>query len=70
MTPEEFPFLDSGNVSGIPNSRLEAIGTGTRHRHSQPPFPEGLAEVCLCVFFFFLNLWMMFPKNKEILKQF
>lgn len=54
MTPEEFPFLDSGNVSGITNSRLEAIGTGTgtRHRHSQPSFPEGLAEVCFCVFLF------------------
>lgn len=45
VTPEEIPFLDSGTASGIPNSRLDAVGS--RHRHAQHAFPEGLAEIVL-----------------------
>lgn len=48
MTPEEIPFLDSDAASGTSHSRFDAAGS-RHHRQARHAFPEGLAEVCLCI---------------------
>lgn len=48
VTPEEIPFLDSDAASGTSHSRFDAAGS-RHHRQARHAFPEGLAEVCLCI---------------------